>query len=41
VLLIGENPQGSSNLANRLRGCEFALSYQEAGSLVMSQDFFA
>jgi CheY-like chemotaxis protein len=43
VLLIGENPQGSSYLAKRLqeRGCEceFAVSYQEACSLLGAQGF--
>jgi CheY-like chemotaxis protein len=43
ALLIGENPQGSSYLAKRLqeRGCEceFAVSYQEARSLLMAQGF--
>jgi hypothetical protein len=41
--LIGENPQGSSYLAKRLQkrgcGCEFAVTYQEACSLVKAQDF--
>ncbi len=43
VLLVGENPQGSSYLAKRLQGrgceCEFAVSYQEACSLLRAQDF--
>ena len=44
ALVIGENPQGSSPyLAKRLqeRGCEceFAVSYQEARSLLRAQDF--
>ena len=43
ALLIGENPQGSSYLAKRLqeRGCEceFAVSYQEACSLLGAQGF--
>ena len=43
VLMIGENPQGSSYLAKRLqeRGCEceFAVSYQEACWLLRAQDF--
>ncbi len=43
VLLIGENPQGSSHLANRLqrRGfeCVFALSHEEACSLLRAQRF--
>jgi CheY-like chemotaxis protein len=41
VLLIGENAQGSSYLAQRLQGrgfeCCFATSYQEACSLLMAQ----
>jgi len=43
VLLIGENPQGSSYLAKRLRkrgcDCEFAVTYQDACSLVKAQAF--
>jgi CheY-like chemotaxis protein len=43
ALLIGENPQGSSFLPKRLerRGCEceFAVSYQEACSLLGAQGF--
>jgi CheY-like chemotaxis protein len=43
VLLVGENPQGSSYLAKRLRGrgceCEFAVSYQEDCSLLRAKDF--
>lgn len=43
ALVIGENPQGSSHLAKRLqeRGCEceFAVSYQEARSLLGAQNF--
>ena len=43
ALLIGETPQGSSYLAKRLqeRGCEceFAVTYQEACSLLKAQDF--
>ena len=43
ALLIGESPQGSSHLAKRLqeRGCEceFAVSYQEARSLLGAQHF--
>jgi CheY-like chemotaxis protein len=43
VLLVGENPQGFSYLANRLhtQGCEcqFAASYQQACSLLTAQDF--
>ena len=43
TLLIGENPQGSSYLATRLRGqgceCTFATSYQEACSSLRSQSF--
>jgi len=41
VLLVGENAQGSSYLAKRLQGCEceFAVSYQEACSLLRAQDF--
>jgi CheY-like chemotaxis protein len=43
VLLIGENPQGSSYLAKRLQRhgceCEFAVSYREACSLLGAQGF--
>jgi len=43
VLLVGENPQGSSYLEKRLRGrgceCEFAASYKEACSLLGTEDF--
>ena len=43
ALLIGESPQGSSNLAKRLqeRGCEceFAVSYREACSRLMGEGF--
>ena len=43
ALLIGESPQGSSNLAKRLqaRGCEcdFAVSSQEASSMLRAERF--
>jgi DNA-binding NtrC family response regulator len=43
VLLIGETPQGSSYLTNRLQGrgcnCEFVTSYQEACATLRSQHF--
>jgi len=43
ALLVGENPEGSSYLANRLqdRGfqCEFASSSQEAASLIRTHGF--
>lgn len=43
VLLIGESPHGSSHLAKRLQGrgfeCVFALSHEEACSLLRAQGF--
>ena len=43
VLLIGESPQGSSYLTNRLQGrgcdCEFVTSYQEACALLRARNF--
>ena len=43
VLLIGENSQGSLHLIKRLEGrgchCRFATSYQDAISLLSTQDF--
>jgi DNA-binding NtrC family response regulator len=43
VLLIGESPQGSSYLKNRLQGrgcdCEFVTSYQEACATLRSRHF--
>ena len=43
VLLIGESSQGSSHLFKRLEGhgckCEFATSYQEAVSLLKTEEF--
>jgi DNA-binding response OmpR family regulator len=43
VLLIGENPQGYSLLADRLEAhgfkCRFATTYQEAVSLLSLQEF--
>jgi DNA-binding NtrC family response regulator len=43
VLLIGESPQGSSYLTNRLQGrgcdCEFVTSYQQACATLRSRHF--
>jgi DNA-binding NtrC family response regulator len=43
ILLVGENPQGSSYLVSRLEGhgceCRFAASYQEACALLRKEGF--